>query len=61
MTTQEYIIILIGIITLVIAGKRILKLFEKKSSPCGGCTGCDVKNSYHKSCGEKDLPKNILG
>ncbi|MTK54084.1 FeoB-associated Cys-rich membrane protein [Paludibacter sp.] len=52
---QEIIVYIILIVAAGFAVRALVKRFGRKSSPCDGCSGCDLKNTVRKgqkpSCG----------
>ena len=45
---QEIIVYIILLIAGGLAVRAIIKRFGRKSSPCDGCSGCDLKNTVSK-------------
>lgn len=49
---QEIAVIFIGILTAIYIGWKVYKFFSPSANttngPCGGCTGCSVKNEINK-------------
>ncbi|MFB6317335.1 hypothetical protein [Saccharicrinis sp. FJH54] len=43
---QEIIVSIIGLITVVIIARRLVRVLQKPSSPCDTCPGCDLKKNW---------------
>lgn len=56
MDIQFIIVILIGIAVLALLIRNLYRFFfvvDRKSNPCGGCTGCSVSRKWNP-----DTPRN---
>jgi hypothetical protein len=45
---QEIIMYIILVAAVGLAIRALIKRFGRKSSPCDGCSGCDLKKTVHK-------------
>jgi hypothetical protein len=45
---QEIIVYVVLLVVIVLTIRAIVKRFGHKSSPCDGCSGCDLKNLARK-------------
>lgn len=55
---QEIAILLTGICTIAYLGRKVYRMFttqKSPNSPCGGCSGCTLKNQIQqqKECPDK--------
>ena len=50
---QEIIVYAIGVAVAVYVILRIVRLITRRSNPCAGCSGCDLKEELRKAAARK--------